>query len=345
MSLQDRFEGVLLGTALGDALGLPAEGLSREEIGLRFGTMDRFRLVGRRGFVSDDTEQSALVATALARSGNWDDAVRAFRRSLLGWFARLPFGVGLTTLRACLRIAFGMERSGVHGAGNGAAMRSAIIGAYFFDDARMRSVYARAFAEVTHTDPRAVDAAIFTSELSALSIGSPDRRTSFGAACKVVTDRALSAALERASSLAEERADIARAAIEIGTSGYSLHSVPFATFVFLRFGHDPMLAIREAVLAGGDTDTNAAIVGAFMGALHGARALPADLIDELDDGPFGPTHLRNLAAALDAARSGTLRAVPFSALHALLRNIALFPVILIHGFSRILPSALWRMGR
>jgi ADP-ribosylglycohydrolase len=64
---EDRLLGVLLGTALGDALGLPAEGMSARAIARRFGRMDRFRLLGSTGFVSDDTEQAALIAQALAQ--------------------------------------------------------------------------------------------------------------------------------------------------------------------------------------------------------------------------------------------------------------------------------------
>ena len=62
----ERYRGVLLGTAIGDALGLAAEGMSARAIARRFGAVERFHLLGRRGFVSDDTEQSALVAQSLA---------------------------------------------------------------------------------------------------------------------------------------------------------------------------------------------------------------------------------------------------------------------------------------
>jgi N-acyl-D-amino-acid deacylase len=66
-----RLAGTLLGTALGDALGIAMEGMSAEAIARRFGAITpasaRFRLLGRGGFVSDDTEQSALLAQGLAR--------------------------------------------------------------------------------------------------------------------------------------------------------------------------------------------------------------------------------------------------------------------------------------
>ena len=118
----DRLAGTLLGTALGDALGLACEGMSARAIARRFGRVDRFRLIGRPGFVSDDTEQAALVAQSLARHPDDPDAcVRDFRRALLGWFCRLPWGVGRATIRSCVRIGCGVSPSGVVSAGHGSA--------------------------------------------------------------------------------------------------------------------------------------------------------------------------------------------------------------------------------
>src|SRR5436190_16887678 len=92
-----RLRGALLGTAIGDALGLPFEGMSARAIARLAPRLDRFSLLPfvRTGFVSDDTEQSALVAQCLARHRR-DRAsfVRSFRRALLGWFARFPWGIG-----------------------------------------------------------------------------------------------------------------------------------------------------------------------------------------------------------------------------------------------------------
>jgi hypothetical protein len=90
---EDRLAGTLLGTALGVALGLPAEGMSASAIARRFGRLDRFRLLGRTGYVSDDTEQSALVAQSLACSPKLlDAAVLRFGRALLGWLRGKALG-------------------------------------------------------------------------------------------------------------------------------------------------------------------------------------------------------------------------------------------------------------
>jgi len=101
--VQDRFDGVLLGTAVGDALGLPAEGISRVRIQRMWHGQWRFRFLFGRGMVSDDTEHTLFVAQALLTH---PDDVDAFQRCLAWklrlWLLGLPAGIGLATLKAIL---------------------------------------------------------------------------------------------------------------------------------------------------------------------------------------------------------------------------------------------------
>lgn len=329
----DRVEATLLGTAVGDALGLVTEGLSPKAIARRFGRVERYHLLGRTGFVSDDTEQSALVAQSLARHPDDPAAcARAFRRSLLGWFLRLPWGVGLATVRACCRIALGLSRSGVDSAGNGAAMRAAVVGAFVRDPARRRAM-SDALARVTHTDPRAVEGARFVAEVAAAPRDLPPAEVC-AAALAVVDEPSLRAAIARGVALASEGAAPADAARALGTTGFVVHTLGFATYAFVRWANDPLRALQEVIAAGGDTDSIGAIVGAWCGARRGLGWIPGPLLDDLHDGPFGPTHLRSLAN--DLARGGGLTA-RYSPLAAMLRNLALYPVVLAHGLRRLIP--------
>jgi ADP-ribosylglycohydrolase len=338
----DRLSGTLLGTALGDALGLATEGMSARAIARRFGTVARFHLLGRTGFVSDDTEQAALVAQSLARYPNDVGlCVRAFRRSLLGWFCRLPWGIGRATIRSCIRIGLGISPSGVMSAGNGAAMRAAIIGAFFHDQSAERLALGRAFAEVTHRDIRAVEGALYVAEMAAACARSPvgaAPRACQKEARHIVTNVQLGEAIDRSRELALAGASLAEASRACGTSGFVVHSLAFATYCLLRHGDEPLPALIEAVSAGGDTDSIGAILGGWLGALHGERGLPSDLIERIHDGPFGPTHLRALANCLGEVREGRQSRVPkYSCLAALARNLALYPVVLGHGFRRLVP--------
>src|SRR3954464_6402545 len=95
-ALPDVFAGVLLGTAVGDALGLPAENLSPERIRRRWKGVWRMRLVFRRGMISDDTEHTLMVAQALlAHPRDATAFQRALGWKLRWWFASLPAGVGI----------------------------------------------------------------------------------------------------------------------------------------------------------------------------------------------------------------------------------------------------------
>jgi ADP-ribosylglycohydrolase len=318
------------------------EGMNARAIARRFGRVDRFRLLGRTGFVSDDTEQSALVAQSLARHPDDVDAcVQAFRRSLFGWFCRLPWGVGLGTLRSCVRIGLGLSLSGVMSAGNGAAMRSAVIGVFFADRPAQRRSFTAALARVTHRDDRAVEGALYVAEVAAAcATGASNVLADVcgGEARRVLTNHELRSAIDRAVELAGRGMDVEEGAKACGTTGYVVHTVPFVTFCLLRFGEHPLRALTTAIGADGDTDSIGAILGGWLGSLRGESALPGNLIDRIHDGPFGPSHLRALATCLAKVRAGESCVVPrYSPSLALVRNLALYPVILAHGFRRLVP--------
>lgn len=342
--LYDRLSGTLLGTAVGDALGLYMEGLSANSIDSQFSSgIDRYYLLGNVGFVSDDTEQSALVAQALiGNPPELSSSIRSFRASMLGWFCRMPFGVGRATSQSCMKILTGAKTTGIHSAGNGVAMRAAIIGVYFHDDREQRVRFGTGLAEVTHIDERAVEGGLFVAEMAsalvnAASAESSERYRCFDEAIKVVNETSLKAALVSAKELSAKQVSLGEASKQLGCSGFVNHSVPLATFAFLRFGDDCLTALQSAIKAGGDTDSNAAIVGAWCGALRGEGGLPKALIDQINDGPFGPTHLRKLARALADCKGGKNAVVPgYMWPIAFARNVALIPVILSHTALRLI---------
>ena len=87
---EDHIIGCILGTAVGDALGLPYEGLSRRRAARMFGPPDRYRFFFRRGMVSDQvtrTQRRLLRAGSSAQRS----AGTAFRRngSIGSWNGRV----------------------------------------------------------------------------------------------------------------------------------------------------------------------------------------------------------------------------------------------------------------
>src|SRR5688572_25940638 len=108
-SMEEAIVGCLLGTAVGDALGLPCEGLSRRRQERLFGRIDGHRFLFGRGMVSDDTEHTCLVAQALiASAGDIPRFERHLAREFRFWLLGLPAGIGRATLKAVLRLWLGV---------------------------------------------------------------------------------------------------------------------------------------------------------------------------------------------------------------------------------------------
>jgi ADP-ribosylglycohydrolase len=163
----DSVAGVLLGTAVGDALGLPCEGLSRRRAGRLFGgpPLGHHFLAGR-GMISDDTEHTCMVGQALLRAPRDQERfARSLAWRLRLWLLGLPAGAGRATLRAGLKLWLGFPaaRSGVNSAGNGPAMRAALLGVCVGDDPERLRAYVRVSTRLTHTDPRAERGALLVA--------------------------------------------------------------------------------------------------------------------------------------------------------------------------------------
>jgi poly(ADP-ribose) glycohydrolase ARH3 len=92
-------------------------------------------------------------------------------------------------------------------------------------------------------------------------------------------------------------ASAAEAATLLGNGVLAEEAVPLALFSFLRWAPDFEAVVTNAVLAGGDTDTIAAMSGALCGALVGEDAIPSSWLRRLEHEHAGPSHTRALADA------------------------------------------------
>ena len=131
MNLQSALYGSLLGTAVGDAYGLPFEGMKPQRIRKIFKRKTDYRLIPfmHGAMVSDDTEHATMAVQAYIRSaGQPEKFQQALQSHLRWWLARLPAGIGLATLRSIVKMWFRLPETGVFSAGNGGAMRVAVLG-------------------------------------------------------------------------------------------------------------------------------------------------------------------------------------------------------------------------
>ncbi|MCA9794844.1 MAG: ADP-ribosylglycohydrolase family protein [Candidatus Eremiobacteraeota bacterium] len=287
--LLDRARGALVGLAVGDALGFALEGLKPAAIRRRYGEHHgRYRFLGRTGYVSDDTEQAVMVARSLLTRGQ---EAEDFGRRLFRWFLTAPPGIGRATLRACLLRAVGVKR-GTASAGNGAAMRMAPVGLVDW-----QAELVRQNALVTHTDPRAVDGALVV----ALAVHRLVRQEAADWPSLSNLLPELDPRLQAAMQQSWQAAGDDTAAAELGTSGYVLHSVPVAFWALWRQPPDFLSGLQPLLRQGGDTDSNAAIAGALLGASFGFSSIPTELVDRLEPSYSGQL-LCGLADALVEGR-------------------------------------------
>jgi len=154
--------GCLLGTAVGDAIGLPYEGLSACRARRIFGPPTRHRFLFGRGMVSDDTEHACMIAQSLIQApGDVEAFARVLASKLKWWFVAIPAGVGMATVKSCTRLLLGWppDRSGVMSAGNGPLMRAPMIG-LSQQSPQSLSEFTQVSSRITHRDQRAIHGAV-----------------------------------------------------------------------------------------------------------------------------------------------------------------------------------------
>jgi ADP-ribosyl-[dinitrogen reductase] hydrolase len=340
--------GCLLGTAVGDAAGLLREGLSPRRAERIYGrTAIRPELALGRGFWSDDTEHTLMVGYALAASnGNVAEFQQCLAALLRRWLLSGPIGVGRATLRACLKLllGFGVTRSGVASAGNGPAMRSAILGMCADSDEHLQQLV-RASTRLTHTDPRAEEGALVVARAARLGVvhDSPSPAEFLAATAGETQGDELRRRLTAAARALDEGQSCAEFAAaqswSDGVSGYVNHTVPAALYCWARSPRDVRACVESAVRLGGDADSVAAIAGAVCGANCGAGAVPKDWIAGLSEWPRSISWMEQLAQAL-AAKSAHQPAgapPPMRWVATLPRNAVVAAMVIGLALRRLLP--------
>ena len=301
-----RAYGALAGLALGDALGMPTQAMSPEQIRAVYGTItglvdadasQPYAPGMPAGSVTDDTEQALLVASLLVRgrgtsSGRVALDAGEFAHALLAWEdSMIERGsldlLGPSTKAALERVRAGEDPLTVGGAGttNGAAMRVTPIGI------AMSTADPEAFADavwsscqVTHSTRQgfqsaALVAAAVSMGIDAVHSTTPDLRSLLWKAVTYVDslpergawtpDPDVVAATRRAMQLVANPASSSLECLveQVGTSVASAQAIPMA---FALLARDPSpQALLDAANIGGDTDTIGAIAGAILGAVLG----------------------------------------------------------------------------
>ena len=315
-----RAYGALAGLALGDALGMPTQEMSPEQIrsvygritGLVDGDASQPYAPGMpAGSVTDDTEQALLVASLLVRgrgtsSGRVALDAGEFAHALLDWEdSMIERGsldlLGPSTKAALERVRAGEDPLSVGGAGttNGAAMRVTPIGiAVSTADPEAFADAVWSSCQVTHATRQGFQSAALVAAAVSMGIDwdTPSASDITALLWKALTyvdslpergawtpDPDVVAATRRAMQLVANPASSSLECLveQVGTSVASAQAIPMA---FALLARDPSpRALLDAANIGGDTDTIGAIAGAILGAALGVAVLPADSLSMIEE--------------------------------------------------------------
>ena len=270
--LKWRFKNCLLGLAVGDALGMPVEGLSRDQIIKIYGKIDNF-LPSPNGYLSagewtDDTEQMLVLANSMLESGCFDPNIFAKKLKLhYVESINLNFRLGPTSKKAIERLLKGYDwtQSGVYSDTCGAAMRVAPIGLVYHFNPNLVRKYSELSARVTHKGIHAISGAISVALAISYCILDLSDSEIVQRVIKNIKGYSplLARKIELSYKISEKPVDFAIS--KLGNSISSLDVVPMAFYCYFS-----SISYKECVLkavnGGGDTDSIAAIAGALKGA-------------------------------------------------------------------------------
>lgn len=280
--LQDKFRGVLLGLATGDALGAPLEFQPARDPNHYVTEMiggGWLRL--EPGAWTDDTQMTlGSVDSLLARRVfDPDDMARRF----VAWLQSNPPDVGNHTRTVLTAIGRGVpweeasvkaQAANPNNAPNGSLMRCAPLALFFYRHPDYVATLSPVLSRITHAHTDCEHACVFLNVAIALLLMGADKQAAIAGAEKACTgaSEALRARLRRAQEPKNETSP----------SGYVLDTLEVAIWAFL---HTQTLeaSLIEAVNRGDDSDTVGAVTGALTGAYYGLSGIPERWLNALHE--------------------------------------------------------------
>jgi ADP-ribosylglycohydrolase len=307
VNLLDKFQGCLMGVAIGDCLGHPFEGKLRTKIYSYFDDFEEFIQKNKSFFrtYTDDTQLTLHLAEALIKGNgfNLDYIIREF----IKWLDDPPIGPGYGCVSSIRKLKYGVEweQAASNSGGNGTTMRIAPIGLLYCKDPKALKTAAIKSSIITHSHPAASAGAVVIARAIAYLIEkNPDAGFSVEEFFNVITSSINNSQEEiwkefiEILSKLKSNLDIPieSGLIKFSQAGvkspyfieeylgqafvhpYTISTVACAIFIFLKKLPSFKECIFELATAGGDSDTVGAIGGSLAGAYFGLNNIPQDLI-------------------------------------------------------------------
>lgn len=308
-AVADRIVGSILGLALGDALGAPFEFRRALDVPDPIPAFELPWMGSPPGSTTDDTAMARNLWTSLIGSGGTLDPDDVLRRHL-EWLATSPPDVGNLTRSVLIAWRDGVpdaardyvaRRGPEVSAGNGSVMYCAPLG--LADAWRAEELHeaAPALSAITHADERCRTACLAVTLTAAALVRGEGGEAAVRGALAAIDGRPGAEELEHL---------VGGAGIERPIDGPDQGFVFFTAGVAMRAAGEsrPFEAgLRQVVALGGDTDTNAAVAGALLGALHGTGELPQPWLERLADREAIEAEAGALAAIATGDRGASVR--------------------------------------
>jgi len=308
-NLKKKIEGYNFGATTADALGYPIEFLNIKEI---------YNLHGKNGpkgnpedFIknpngsyqySDDTQRIILTEKSLlenkSKPYNVKNIMDSFTEYSILWFDdpennRAP---GISCMNSCKRLKRGIHwsQSGEKNSkGNGAAMSSGIIGAYFLNDLEKMTEVSTAMSKSTHKHPTGIVSGVLSSYLVNLAIKGENPENLVEKSLEFINNfgKKYSIEVKEVELKLHEVKRFQKYNLIKGMGLLGRHfegktgeeAVAMALYSFIKSPNDFKSTILNAINIGGDSDTVGCIAGGISGAYNGIESIPFDWRNNIEN--------------------------------------------------------------
>ena len=288
-----RFLGTIYGQAIGDALGLGTEFLSKAQIAQYYPeglseysqiVQDEHRCRWRQGAWTDDTDMMICILDSLIHNEGKVDLFHIAKK-FKDWFNGNPLGIGNHTFKVlCMEdytkdpikaaeIIWTLYRK--KSAANGGVMRTSVVG-LIKDDIE---VHAKDICRLTHPDTRCIGSSVIVSLIIHELVYNNTELSYNDILC--IVDK-YDERIREYVTLAYEANDTDQLVLEGLEQGYTLKTLAAALWTYWHCDSFEE-GLLKIVNAGGDADTNAAVACSMLGAKYGSNNIPKKYLSELNN--------------------------------------------------------------
>ncbi|MCK5835418.1 MAG: ADP-ribosylglycohydrolase family protein [Lentisphaeria bacterium] len=306
IKLKKRFEGCLLGLACGDAFCAEFEG----------GIIERFlwkiigKTVGGKKRYTDDTQMSLDLANYFVNSDSFSqqDIAQEFARGY-----RWSRGYGISTSKILSGVKRGKSWQSLNckkfkdgSFGNGAAMRSPVIGLFCLNHEQKLIEYSEKVSQITHAHSLAIDSSVLISSIVYYLLHGDQIITAVEKSTKKLKTEEFKSKMDELCLIYSkgEILSVKQIVQTFGNSVSAIKSVPTAIYVALINEENsfPDL-LNQCRKIGGDTDTIAAMAGAIWGTKNTSLKIDESIVNQVENHEM----IVGLSNDLDAKVSGKVK--------------------------------------